>query len=358
MGWRIPGTSDVIGLPPAPWPIGYDLPWVQGFVGSTSSSYPDPPWGPPGTGYFWTLGQLLDRLTQLATAGLVRSHDDLVAIVGRVLAWLGSDAEATEVVALDTATSSAPVLLLPGYTEVPMAAIDFVSVQVHGKLGTYEEVSHTLNLVYGGGGAAPSTLAAADLTTIGQSVVTAWTNMILPPAGSGSPPATLSNLLGTNLVYDHVTVAAKHQTAPAALGGSRKGLIKNVGNSVVVPFGANVKGGYGNAMPFQTACVLTLGTQMRGASFRGRIFLGGLNFNWTISTDGQIPANTATAVGLAFGHYVVEPLAASSWHLNVWSPRLSAGRQVASVSVGLTLDTMRSRRRKVPDTKQLAWGTL
>lgn len=349
MGVTIPGTGVVVGLPPKPWPLGFVTPLSDTLPAPVAHTYPDPPWGPPGTRYVWTLGQLIDRCLQLQTDGIIHSRSELDQLLRGVLEVL-FPAEADEAVALEAADRSDPILLLPGTTEVPAMSYNYVTAQIHGRLGAYEEVSHTLALVHSGTDPAPDTLDEAALQAIAQGVGQAWSAFIADPSG-------VASYFSTSLVYDKVVAAAKTVGGPAPLHGSRKGLVKNVGPSAEWTFPAGVAGTGMQPLPFQCAVVLSLGTDKKGANYRGRLFLGGLSTTVTIGQDGRMSHALGNTLGLAFGTNVVAGLARGAWHVNVWSGRLAAGREVQNVKVGTVIDTMRSRRRSLPEDPQLAWGT-
>lgn len=349
MGVTIPGTGVVVGLPPKPWPNGYINPLADTVQPAPTGTYPRPPWGPPGTTYLWTLGQLVDRCIQLRTDGLLHSRSEVDQLLRGVLELL-FPAQAGESVALESLDRSDPIFLLPGTTEVPAMSFQYVSAQIHGKLGTFEEVSHTLALVHSGTDAAPDTLDEATLAGIGGGVVQAWTAFIQAANSTASP-------FSSSLVYDRVTVAAKTVAGPAPKTGSRKGLVRNDGASVEVPFPTGVTGSLNSQLPYQCALVLTLGTDKKGASFRGRVFLGGLANSMSPGPDGTLQAAAVAPIGAAFGTHVVEALSHGAWHVNIWSARLAAGREVQNVKIGTVIDTMRSRRKSLPENPAVVWGT-
>lgn len=113
--------------------------------------------------------------------------------------------------------------------------------------------------------------------------------------------------------------------------------------AVRAPGSSNV----GSFMPLQTALCVSLGSARPGASGRGRFFLPWQD-NTVIGTDFRIDANTTTVVATRAADLVSQVN-----HLGqpvIINSSKGTNSVVNSVKVGRVLDTMRSRREKVPES--------
>lgn len=95
-------------------------------------------------------------------------------------------------------------------------------------------------------------------------------------------------------------------------------------------------------LPLQTALVISLGTGIRGRSFRGRIYLCG--FTEAVSADGVGPDASSLATYQAFANDLVNDLDTIAGHpLVVASRKLLESNVVTDATVDQRWDTVRNR---------------
>lgn len=295
----------VFGLPPEPWP---DIP--DGFAFGDEFE-------PPGTIY------VFDELSAL------QRFDEHGTFWDRLLHRL---------------TGLRRLVDGSGQWEVPLR---YVRAQVHAKLGTEEDLIHSLALRHQGSDSI--TIAPADLTALGTSLAAKFVTYMASAAGAFFAP---------ELVYDEVRLSYLEQTEGTAKdgsGGNQHTLIP----TITVPFANECKGTSGAAaLPYEVACALTLLTDWRGPSYRGRTYMGGLALN-AIGTAGKFSTACLNAVGSHFGDNIVQPIFTEGiWQFQVVSRRNASSRAVAGIQVGSVPDSQRRRRANQDEAKSLQWGAM
>lgn len=229
-------------------------------------------------------------------------------------------------------------------------------VTVHGKLGTVEEVAHTFTLR-----TAPTPdidRAPADLKALADAVRDAWVAFLATP-GSGGGPA-ISTYLATGLVYDEVRAAYLEATAAG---------VRNPDRTVTLPrpdyivktqystFGANVKGSASPELPYEVAMAVTLGTNQRGASARGRVYLGPFGQGILNASGGLFDRTRATQFGNALGVNFIDRInTTTGWQFQVVSRTHLGASPIQGTKVGVVPDSQRRRRRSQPEGSILTWG--
>lgn len=195
------------------------------------------------------------------------------------------------------------------FTPVPCTARVEVFMRANGKL--FSNVVHVT-------GAAP--LTQIDVTTIGAVMVTNWTSAIMPS-------------LSMACAAEHVVVTAlDSETAPQE----------------DVPFPGGVQGGVGGDISTSNVafCVKHL-TAVRGRSYRGRSYIGGLA-NASIVGDNVI-SDIAGALAAGF-QSLAEALQAAGYVLSVVSYWLNLVRRATGVATPIVAssytDTQVDTRRR------------
>ena len=103
----------------------------------------------------------------------------------------------------------------------------------------------------------------------------------------------------------------------------------------------------GDMLPPQISIVLSMRTAFAGRSFRGRMYLCGMNESHSDANGGV--TGSAQVIASEVGENLRErifDIAGGEFRLGVWSRVLQEGREVTVVRVGNRFDTQ--RRRKVP----------
>lgn len=181
----------------------------------------------------------------------------------------------------------------------------------------------------------------ADLQTMADKVRDDWAKSI--GGFTGGPPGLggyLHNATTYTSVDAYAVDAAGHATQQA--------------ESL---FAAGVTGEQTNALPPQNAVVVTLKTSRPGRSGRGRLYLGGFGTN-ILAPTGRLStvARDAFAANLA-GFYTRLrdlPLQGDGFRPVVVSPRLTQSFKIAGIEVGDVVDTMRSRRSDLLESRKSA----
>lgn len=107
----------------------------------------------------------------------------------------------------------------------------------------------------------------------------------------------------------------------------------------------------GNALPPQTAEVMTIRTATPGRSGRGRFYLPMLT-TAILPAEATIPAVTRGLLVTPFGEYCQDLQALTpAINVGVWSRVLHSFSGATEVDMGSTFDTQRSRRNKIVEAR-------
>lgn len=327
-GFRGHGWS-VSAVPPGPFPF-------------ITPPYPRSLYGPPGT--FWTFDE----------AALAAHYTNLppgvtVTAVNLALRSLGVTVGAGSLLFWRTPE------FVTEPTGVPMR---WIHAEIIGKIGTVEQVAHTLSFRTN---PADVDQDPAAIDTFLAQIGAAWTSFI-----HDTSVVNVSEMLSGDLTYTEVRGAYLEQHGPATVtmvpGKTRqKKHFTYPRPDYLVPTqywqfpqGA-VKGTGGTQLPWEVACVLSLQTGLRGPRNRGRFYLGPLA-PAAMSTDGMF-SPAMQQVGRMFGEKFVSAINTTSGNrLHVVSRAYNTSVGVNGVAVGLVPDSQRRRRRSQQEASLGVWN--
>lgn len=177
-----------------------------------------------------------------------------------------------------------------------------------------------------------------------------WANFLV---GDGA-----SQNIHHSVSYNQINISYIEQTQgtdKSGKGGDAKTLVP----TIQVPW-SPPQPGMGQSdpiLPLEVAMCLTLQTDTRGASTRGRLYLGGLSSD-AMGANGRFQGTRAQGVANSFGINFVQAVHDhTTWRLNIVSRRHATGREVQGIAVGLVPDAQRRRRKSENEGYIQAWGT-
>jgi hypothetical protein len=322
-------------LPPEPWP---DNP-------ATDAEW-NALYGPPGTVWTYSVQALINRLT------VIGAGQAATALVNRYLSRIKE-------LKLPPAHTMSWTNPGPGSVFKEEYRMRWIHCTVHGKVGTGEEVAHTFNLRTQ---PAPDIdQSPAQLTTLAGQIRDRW-QAFLTTALPGGLPA-VQNYLSGNLTYDEVRVAYLEQLAP---GINKKGehdpakrpnWIVKTQYASFNPATAKGTGQVANDLPWEVAMCMTLNSNVRGRSFRGRSYLGPLS-NGIMDPNGLLRPAIANGIAGAFGSVFVAGVNANTGaQFQVISRTHLSAAPIQGVRVGVVPDSQRRRRRSQLEAYTQVWGT-
>jgi hypothetical protein len=275
-----------------------------------------PEWGSPGDEYVFSAAAAVDRMA---------SHGSIPALIAQVLEDLGDFVVGTK------------------HWFVP---VRYARAQIHATLPGPEQIIHSLAY-------RPVdesvTVTPSVLVTLAQKLAVELGSML---AGPG-PGTWLSN----SLIYNQINISYIEQnsgTDKNGKGGDQKTLVP----TVQVPITVDTRGGSTNPMlPYEVALCLTLQTDTRSPTTRGRVYLGGLTTQ-ILGTAGKFDTAGIGALAVGFGTHLVKNVHdTTSWRLNVVSRRTASAREVQGIAVGVIPDSQRRRRNALSESPLQGWGT-
>jgi hypothetical protein len=183
----------------------------------------------------------------------------------------------------------------------------------------------------------------------------------LTTALPGGLPA-VQNYLSGNLVYDEVRCAYLEQTVAGINPKGVKDPAKRpnwIVKTQYAPFNQATAKGTGagsNDLPWEVAMCLSLNTNVRGRSFRGRSYLGPLS-NGVMDPNGLFRAQIANGIGSAFGSVFLNGVNSTAGaQFQVISRTHLTGAPIQGVRVGVVPDSQRGRRRSQLEVFSQVWG--
>lgn len=300
----------VDGLPPEPFPFGHRWPRKR--------------FGPPGTAWTYAVDDLVDRE--------VPHGSDLLSQVEKALLKL------LKLETLPGLPGAQVTWYVPGPTPEKVMTATAVRLTIHGKLLGGEEVAHTFHLVN------PSA-SLTDMQAAAAAAAVAWENFLGFNLGTGQ--GTPRKFLSKNLTYDEARAALVQYAPPA------KPVYEIPTEYAPITDPGNAGGG--QPLPYQVAAGLTFRTAKRGPRYRGRCFLGPLDTQLLAST-GQFNPGFILEVAQAFHTAFMSDADLNAiGNFVVLSQKFGTYEWITGVDVGQVPDTIRSRRRSLPETYQHAW---
>lgn len=307
----------VYDLPPVPWP----------FV----VSFPRSIYGPPGTFWTDTNTRYVERFleSETATTYTVFEQDEFLSAEGLVRPS-------------GTATTTPLEFVTPG--EAPGMTIDVLRATIHAKVGLVEESCNVLHYI-----PEPEIEITPEMVTgFGNVIRDQWAAMIDSTNEDigGGVGHKMEFFFGDAVVWDEVRAAHVQLV---------NGAPKWVGDTHFSIFGPPPVQGVQQMLPPQVAFTLSFGTGVRGASHRGRTYLGPLSIN-VLGAVGQTTPTFARGIAGAFKRFMVDEVLISTQpcRLVILSPKTNARYLVTDVRAGQVFDTQRRRRKSFPEQYQLA----
>lgn len=299
-----PEYRTVFGVPPEPWPA---LP--DGYVFG-------PEWEPAGTTYLFDEASAINRFAEHGStwAEVLKHLGGLTRLIDGSATW-----------------------------RVP---VRYARLQVHASLPGPEEVIHSIALRPTDESVNVSGQVLHDLAAAVAGYFTTWLST-----------SEVGPNLSSELVYDYINISYIEQTTGTdkdGKGGDQKTLVP----TIQVPFSpAKHAGGAAALLPYEVSCCLTLNTDTRGPSTRGRLYLAGLTTDF-LGTEGMFATTKTRGVAARFGDSIIQPIHDNTtWRFNIISRRHATGREVQGVSVGQVPDSQRRRRNALQEANFQAWGT-
>jgi hypothetical protein len=322
-------------LPPDPWPD--DLPpedWER-------------LWGPPGTVWTYSVNQLIDRLTVRGTGA------GATALVNRYLSRL----KGLKLPPWHTLSWTNPG---PGHVFNEEYSVRWIRATIHGKYGLTEEVAHTFTLRTQPAPDVAQTVL--NMQTLANQLRDQWVLFLdstAPGLGSGTK---VREWLSADLKYDEVRCSYLEQTAPGINPKGVKDPTKRPATLVPTQY-STFAGVTGNGtsssapLPYEVAAVMTLNTNVRGPSYRGRTYLGGLPVS-IMDAGGLFNLNVIGGIAKKFGDTFIAPINANTGaQFQVVSRTHLVASPIQGVRCGVVPDSQRRRRRSLHENYFQAWGT-
>lgn len=173
--------------------------------------------------------------------------------------------------------------------------------------------------------------------------------------GSG-PGATMGVYASDEVRYTEVGVVQLEQHAAKNKDGTGGDLAESYSTAWyrwatgTGPVGRAV----GNPMPYEVSCCVTLQTETRGASGRGRFYFPPFATS-AAGPGGMFATGAAESVGEGFGIYVDAVKTNSDYLPIVVSSRKMQLHEVTSINVGHVPDSQRRRRRNLAEARVTVW---
>jgi hypothetical protein len=228
----------------------------------------------------------------------------------------------------------------------------WIHTVLRGTLGGVEQFQHQTN--FGTPGDDPD-LTEAQCAALAISLATqwqaTWNDTTLP--GTGTAP--WSSLFSSDVVYTEVGVCMQTQTAATDSSGAGGNLSQDAPTEWAPINGVSGLVGTGTiSLPYEVSECVTLHTDKRGPSGRGRLYLPP-NEVTSIAAGGKFVAGHASAGGLAVGKYFERVTAAEGYVPLVVSRRRLVLTEVNQITVGIIPDSQRRRRWAQLEAPVVAW---
>lgn len=282
---------------------------------------------PPGPDGFW----YVTDLAEIATT----SNSTVVALAAR----------------LGLKLSGLPGLGIGALGEWPVIyevgkenAVRWISSVFRGTLGGIETFQHGIN--WGVPGDDP-TLGETEAPAYAEGLATRW----------AATMGVMINSCANDVVYTEVGVTQKTQTDPTDSNGEGGDLEQAYPTAFYAyPSGSRPTGVVGaKSLPYEVSCAVTLQTNARGPSGRGRLYLPPFATTLVQGGGGKFSDVDLNAIGDALGSFFEAHAAAEGHFPVVVSRRKIQLHEVTSVELGHVPDSQRRRRRSVPEARVVPW---
>lgn len=228
----------------------------------------------------------------------------------------------------------------------------WIHTTLRGTLGGVEQFQMQAN--FGQPGADPD-LDAAGAQAFAQSLAEKWQAVWLN-TGFGTGGLAYETLFPSAVKYTEVGVCVQTQTSGTAADGSGGNLAQEDPTEWAPINGiAGVVGTNANpSLPFEVACCVTLQTDHRGPSGRGRMYIPPMATQ-AMGSNGVFSGYQAIANGKAIGAYFAAVTADEGYVPVVVSRRRIILNEVKQISVGVVPDSQRRRRWAQLEAPTVAW---
>lgn len=337
--------------PPVQYPLLADPSDIPRLISGDRVSHE---WPPPGTteqryGFpeTWVLirGDPLEAdagdwyVTTLAhVAGyLNQTVEQLLASLGRVFTG--------PVAIFAGAVGNWPVIYEVGRTN----HMRWISSVFRGQLGSTEEFQFGIN--WGNPGSDPDPNEAETLafaTVLRDRFSLEW--------AANQPTQSPRSAFTSQVKFVEVGCTVKTQTEATGADGQGGNLDQKF-DTQWAPWtiGAEAKGqSGGNSLPYEVACAVSLQTDKRGPSGRGRIYLPPF-YTGVMTVDGRFDPTAVDSCAVMMGNFF-EAVTSDTGHVPiVVSRRRIVLNEITSVAVGYVPDAQRRRRRSLDEARQTKW---
>jgi hypothetical protein len=237
------------------------------------------------------------------------------------------------------------------YEEGKVDVMRWVASTIRGTLGGVEQFQFGMN--WGQPGADPDPdeaeclAAAEDLAGVVQSA--------LATGHFGSN--TMLGDFSSSVKFTEVGIVVKTQTTGTSADGTGGNLEQAFDTQwFAYPVGAQPTGsGTPVSLPYEVATAVTLQTDHRGASGRGRLYLPPLHVN-CMGAGGVYTTQVPDVCGKFVGEIFDEFGTSSGWEPVVVSRRRVQLHPITQVLVGVVPDSQRRRRRSQAEARVAAWS--
>lgn len=312
-------------------------------------------WPPPGTDVLYlgfpevwplvtgypTSGEDGDWwVTDLATIALGQG-----ATVAQLLLSLGRTFTGP-ITTVVSAAGNWPVI----YTQGQGQFMRWVSSTFRGLLGTTEQFQFGIN--WGNPGSDPD-YDEGECLAFADTLAAQFAANFIASTSSGQMDAAFD----ASVVFTEIGAVTKTQTSGTdsdGTGGNLEQAFETQWHAY--PVGSRPKGiSSGPTLPYEVACALTLQTDHRGASGRGRIYLPPFVTS-SMAAGGVYDATFPAKCGKAMGAFFEDVTSATSLLPVIVSRRRIILNEVTSINAGRVPDSQRRRRRSQDEARALVWS--
>jgi hypothetical protein len=227
--------------------------------------------------------------------------------------------------------------------------VRWISSTIRGTLAGLEEFQFGIN--WGNPGDDPDPNAAETLA-FAQSLSDALSAGLATSYGGITP----ISMFGPSVKFTEVGAVVKEQTDATAADGTGGNLSQSF-DTQWYPYavGSQPTGGSSSiTLPFEVACAISLQTDKRGPSGRGRLYLPPFGVGY-LQEGGKFTSATISCAGKFIGG-IFDAMIADTGHVPVVvSRRRLVLNEVTSINVGVVPDAQRRRRRSQDEARVVEW---
>jgi hypothetical protein len=220
----------------------------------------------------------------------------------------------------------------------------WIHTVLKGQLGTVEQFQHQMN--WGLPGDDPS-MDAAALLAFATLCAEKWKTTY-----DASPLALNQN---PDVKYVEVSASQQEQTASTAANGTGGNLSTSEAQYFAWPVGTEPRGqGGSKSLPYEVSPAVTLQTDLRGASGRGRSYFPPID-TLSMDVDGLFQVAKVALVGNQLGAWFAAVMTGTTLKPVVVSRRRLVLNPITSLLMGRVPDAQRRRRRSQDEQRTVVW---